>query len=191
MTAKRLLPALAAFAVVGIAGPAFAAEGGLPQLDPKVFAPQIIWLAISFFVLYLIMSKVAVPRIGTVLETRRQRIEGDLEQAAKLKAEADAIMTAYETVLADARGKSRDMQRSVAESTAKAATAALATVAQEVAAQARDAEQRIAAAKNSALASVRSIAVDVTEAAVARLSGEPAGRATVEAAVDTAMQGRR
>lgn len=190
MTAKRLLLATAATLAVGAAGPAMA-EGGLPQLDPKVFAPQAVWLAISFGLLYYIMSKVALPKIGAVVENRRQRIEADLAEAAKLKAESDAIMAEYQKVMADARAEARSLAQSVADAATKAATSAQDAVTREIAAQAKEAEARIDAAKNAALSNVRSIAVDVAEAAVSRLSGEAASRSTVEAAVDTAMQGRR
>ena len=190
MTVKRLAPGLAALATIGAGPAAFAAEG-LPQLDPQGFVPQLVWLAITFVVLLLILSKVAMPRIDRVLEARRTRIDGDLEQAARMRSEAEAIMTSYQKALADARGEAQALQRSVAEATAKASTAAQDTVTRELAAQAREADERIATAKNAALSNVRSIAVEVAEAAVARLSGEPASRATIETAVDGVMQERR
>ena len=72
----------------------------MPQLVLEDWVPQLIWLAISFVVLYLIMSRVALPRIGTVIEQRRDRIAHDLDQAAHLKQETDQAIAAYESSLA-------------------------------------------------------------------------------------------
>ena len=68
----------------------------MPQLDPATFAPQLIWLAISFIVLYLLMKTVGLPKIGRVIDQRRARIGGDLEQAATAKHDAEAVLAAYE-----------------------------------------------------------------------------------------------
>ena len=70
------------------AGPALAA--GLPQLDASKYPSMVIWLAISFAVLYVLMAKVTLPRIAQVLEKRQDRIDDNLEKATGLKAEAEA-----------------------------------------------------------------------------------------------------
>ena len=77
----------------------------MPQLDPTGFAPQLVWLAITFFVLYLIMSRVALPRIGQTLAAREEHISRDLADAEQLKKEAEDVQQAYEAALAEARSK--------------------------------------------------------------------------------------
>src|SRR5690349_267057 len=75
----------------------------MPQLDLTTFPTQIFWLFVTFVVLYILMAKLALPRIESVVEARRQKIEGDLDRAAQMKAEAEAVIAAYEKALADAR----------------------------------------------------------------------------------------
>ena len=75
--------------VLALAAPGFAAEpgkAGMPQFDPTSFPPQVVWLAIAFVVLYLLMSKLALPRVAEVLQMRADRIQSDLDKAASLKA---------------------------------------------------------------------------------------------------------
>ena len=75
----------------------------MPQLDVALYPPQLIWLIISFVLLYLAMARVALPRISEVLEKRRDRIDGDLDKATSLKNEADKALAAYEQSMAAAR----------------------------------------------------------------------------------------
>ena len=75
----------------------------MPQLDLSTFPSQIFWLAAFFVVLYLLMAKIAIPGIEKVIDERRNRIDGDLDKAGQMKAEAEAVIAAYEKGLADAR----------------------------------------------------------------------------------------
>ena len=77
----------------------------MPQLDVTTFAPQLVWLAITFFAMFIIMWKVAVPKIANALETRQMRVEDNLKKAEDLKREAEATLAAYEKALADARAQ--------------------------------------------------------------------------------------
>src|SRR5438552_14098685 len=87
--------------------PASEHGGGFPPFQKDTFASQFLWLALTFVALYLLMSRIALPRIGTILEARRKRIDGDLAEAARLKDASDAAIAAYETSLADARGRAQ------------------------------------------------------------------------------------
>src|SRR3954453_19265754 len=77
-------------------------HGGFPPFDPSTFASQLVSLAITFVALYLLMARVALPRVGSILEERRARIDGDLGDAQRLKARSDEAIAAYEKALADA-----------------------------------------------------------------------------------------
>src|SRR5216683_193454 len=81
--------------------------GGFPPFQKDAFASQLLWLAIFFVALYLIASKLALPRVGSIIADRRKRISGDLDEAARMKDAADAAIASYEKALADARARAQ------------------------------------------------------------------------------------
>lgn len=166
-------------------------QGGkipFPPFNKETFASQVVWLAIFFVALYAIIAKLAIPRIGGIVEARRSRVEGDIAEAGRLKDQSDAALKAYEKSLADARGRAqalanetRDKLHAEAEETRKRLEG-------ELNIKLVDAERTIAATKSAAMANVRGIAVDTASAIVQRLTGTtPAGPA-VEAAVANALK---
>ena len=110
----------------------------MPQLNVHDFAPQLVWLAITFVVLYLIMSKLAIPAISDTLEKRQAKIQGDLDAAEKASEQTRALVAAYEKRLADAREEARRLQREQVEADSAAATARL----NELGTRARRADRR-------------------------------------------------
>jgi len=162
----------------------------MPQLDLATFPSQIFWLAISFALLYLLMAKFALPRIERIVAARRGRVDGDLERASRLQAEAETVMAAYEKALSEAR-----MQ---AQATIKVTLDRLNAVASERQAQAgaqlakrlAEAERRIAAEKARALADLPEMAAEVARIAVARLAGKEVGSGTVVEAVNSVIKER-
>src|SRR5579859_6258793 len=156
----------------------------MPQLDPTSFSPQLAWLVLTFIAMFFLMAKVALPRIGHTLARRQGTIDGDLEKAAKLKAEIDVVIQAYERALAEARTQ--------ANATVNATKERLALVAAErqrqsiaaLAEQTKAAEARIEQAKSQAMANVRGIAAEAAKAAAQRLIGEQFDDGRVSAAID-------
>tara|TARA_R110000824_G_scaffold118960_19_gene272651 strand:- start:70158 stop:70724 length:567 start_codon:yes stop_codon:yes gene_type:complete len=163
-------------------------SGGFPPFNAETFSSQLIWLVLVFGVLYVVMSRVALPRISNVLETRRARIASDLEDAARAKAQSDEAIASYEQALAEARAKAH----ALAQGTRDKLTAETDAVRQSTEAKLNqkiaEAEASIAATKATALSNVRAVAIDVTENIVSRLLGEDADKASTERAVDAAMK---
>lgn len=187
-TARNVLPSgLAAAALPFLAVSAMAAEGGMPQLKPEVFSPQLVWLAITFVVLYLLMAKVLVPKIGGAIETRRNRVASDLDQAEALKAETERAAQAYEASLAEARSKAHAIAAETHAAVSAQAAAERARVDGEMSAKIAEAERRIAATKDQALAEVGRVATDVASEIVATLTGRKASEAEITAAVARAQ----
>ncbi len=165
--------------------------GGKPQFPPfnkETFASQLVWFAIFFIALYVLISRFAIPRLGGIIEARRGQVEGDLAEANKLKDQSDAALAAYEKSLADARaraqalaGETRDRLNAEAEKSRKALEAQLDIKLVE-------AEKTIAATKTSAMTNVRGIAVDTATAIVQQLIGTAPSASAVEAAVADALK---
>jgi len=162
----------------------------MPQLDVSTFLPQLVWLAITFVALYALMTVFVLPRIGRVLEVRKDRIEGTLERAQKLKAEAEAARDGYEKAVADARGKAHDRVTAAIERAKAAANATLEAQAHELAAKARAVEDNINAAKTRAMGGINEAAADIARAAAERLLGAPVDAAKAQAAV-AAVRGEK
>jgi F-type H+-transporting ATPase subunit b len=160
----------------------------MPQFDPTFFAPQLFWLALTFVTLYVLMTTVALPKIGAVLDERQRKIDDNLDKAAQLKAEAEAAVAAYEKALAESRAHAHTVIKEAADRAARQADERNRELGQRLADQIKAGEVRIAAAKDKALAGVRDVAVDVAAAAVARLVGGSPESAKLDAAVAAALK---
>jgi F-type H+-transporting ATPase subunit b len=159
----------------------------MPQLDIAAFAPQLVWLAISFVVLYLLMARVALPRITEVLEERHDRIADDLEQAQKLRQEADEAIQTYEAALAEARERAHSMGTEAREAAAAEAAKRGAEHDARMHETLAEAEARITAARNEAMGNLREVASEAARAATAKLIGIEVESAAALGAVDAAI----
>jgi len=155
---------------------------GFPPFDSHTFPSQLFWLALTFIALYLLMSRVALPRVGSILEDRRKHIEGDLGEAHRLKGESDAAIAAHEKALAEARGRAQALANETREKAAAAAEARRKQVDAQLGTRIADAEKSIAKTRSAAMANVHGIASDTAGAIVERLTGiAPASRDVAEA----------
>lgn len=172
------------------AGPALASEGGMPQLNFHDFPPQLVWLGISFVVLYVLMAKVALPQVGNVLQARADRIKGDLDRAAALKAETDTIIATYEKALADARNQAAAVSRDTAAALAARSAERQAKVGADLTARIKTAEANIAAARTQAMAQVQTVAAEIAADTANRLVGLQVSPAEAAQAAAAAMKER-
>lgn len=157
----------------------------MPQLVIEDFLPQLVWLAITFTALYVVMARIALPRIGGVIEDRRDKIADDLEAADRFKRDAEDALTAYEESLADARAKALAIAGETRAKVTAENDAEKAKVEADLEKQIADAEGRIAQTRNDAMANVSTVAKDITAALTAEL-GVSASDAQVDAAVGAA-----
>jgi len=159
----------------------------MPQLDVSSFPTQLVWLLLCFVALYAVLATVAIPRIGAVLEDRQRRIDGDLERAAELKAEAEAAMAAYEKGMAEARNGSREILRQAGEALARQAEERQKALAVKLAEQIKAGEERIGETKRQALAEIQTIAVGLARDMAQKLAGVATDDAHAAAAVRSAQ----
>lgn len=164
------------------------AATGLPQLDFSTFPNQIFWLVITLVVIYLILSKVALPRIASVLAERQGTITNDIAAAEDLKLQAEEAEKAYEKALADARAEA---QRIAAEARAEIQAdldAAMAKADAEIAARSSESESRINEIREGAIEAVKEVANETAKEIVTALGGKADGR-SVTSAVTARIKG--
>ena len=169
------------------------AEGGhkapFPPFQKDTFASQLVSLVIAFVVLYLIVSKIILPRVGGVIDARQNTIDGDLADAQRLKDESDGALKAYESDLAAARSRAQAIGAETREKLNAASEAERKTLEDQLAAKLAGAEKTIASTRESAMSNVRGIATDAAAAIVQRLTGIAPDGASVGQAVDASLKG--
>ena len=173
--AKSGLTALAATSFIIVSRLSVAAEGGepkgLPQLDISTWPNQLLWLATTFLVGYLLMAKVITPRIGTVLNNRRQTIFDDLKRAKDAEAEAKQLKEDYESALETARTTAAEAaSKAMAEAKAKA-EAAEAELTAKLAKKTKAAEIKLTKMRDEALANIHDVAKELTLDTVSSVTG--------------------
>ena len=170
-----------------------AAEGGhkapFPPFQKDTFASQLVSLAIAFVALYLIVSRIALPRVGSLLDERQNKIEGDLADAQKLKDESDGALKAYESELAAARSRAQAISAETREKLNAASEAERKTLEERLSVKLADAEKTIASTRETAMSNVRGIAADAAAAIVQRLTGVLPDGTAVNRAVDASLKG--
>lgn len=162
----------------------------MPQFDFATFPPQLFWLLVTFVVLFFVMWRHALPRISNVLAARQRHIESDLERATSLRQEADAVLAEYEKALSDARSRAADAIRKAGEEMAAESARRHEAFGKKLTAQTRDAEERIAKARQDALDQVTAVAGEAAAAATAKLIGVAPEAGQVESAVKDALRSR-
>jgi F-type H+-transporting ATPase subunit b len=163
--------------------------GVFPPFNTQTFPSQLVWLVITFVLLYALMAKWALPQVGRVIESRQKRIEGDVAEAGRLKAQSDEAVEAYEKALADARSRAQAIANETREKQAADAEAARKKVEDELNVKLVDAEKTIATTKQAAMANVRTIAQDTAGTIVERLIGSAPSAKTVADAVADVLKG--
>jgi F-type H+-transporting ATPase subunit b len=160
----------------------------MPQLNPLDWAPQIVWLVITFGILYLLMVYVALPRIGAVIETRAQHIAKDLAAAEKFRRETEEAIAAYEQALAEAKQKAHAIVEQGRAKLKEETAAERDKLERDLAKKSAEAEARINEAKTSAMKEVNAVAADVAADIVRRLIGTAPTKTEIEKAVQAARK---
>lgn len=169
------------------------ADGGhkapFPPFQKDTFASQLVSLLVAFVALYLIVSRIALPRVGSLLDERQKAIEGDLAGAQELRDASDAALTAYERELAEARSRAHLISAETREKLNAASDAERKTLEERLTRKLAEAEKTIAATREAAMSNVRGIATEAAAEIVQRLAGVLPDRKSVEGAVDASLKG--
>ena len=160
-----------------------------PPFQKDTFASQLVSLLIAFVALYLIVSRIVLPRVGGVIDARANKIEGDLADAQKLKDQSDAALKSYESELAAARSRAQAISAETRDKLNAASEAERKSLEEKLSVKLADAEKTIASTREAAMSNVRGIAADAASAIVQRLTGVQPDGASVNSAVDASLKG--
>lgn len=164
------------------ASPAYAAGSSFPPFDSTTFVGQLFWLALTFGTLYFLMSTIALPRVGTILEERRETIASALAEAAKAQKQAEEAAIAHEQSLAKAKADGQAIAQEARAKSAKQIETKRKKVEEENAAKLSEAEARITAMKTEAMGNVATIAQEAVLAMIEQISGKaPAAKVAADA----------
>ena len=154
-----------------------------PPLDSTTFVPQLFWLALTFGLLYVLLKRFALPRVGEIIEERQARIQRDLDKAEALKTETQQALAGYEQSLSEARSRAQGLASDVRGKLMQEVDGERARIDAEIARQTADAEERIRGSKDKALSSVNDIAAETAGAIVAKLLGKEVSRDEIQSAL--------
>ena len=149
-------------------------EGGMPQLDPTYYASQLFWLAIATGLMFILMSKLALPRIAAVLELRDNQVRKDLETAAKLKLEAEEVKLTYLRALRDADERAHALTDRTLNEARDKQHDALEALTARTQQQIIETEATLRAQKEAVLLEVASISKTLSETTIRHLSKKAA-----------------
>lgn len=161
-----------------------AGHHSFPPFQTENFPSQLVWLALSFVLLYVLMARVALPRIGSILEARSKHIADDLAAANRFKEQSDAAHAAYEKSLAEARARAQAIASSTRETQAREAAQLRKRLEAQLHERLAAAERSIATTRGAAMGNVRAIAADTASAIVERLIGQVPAPNDVAAALN-------
>ena len=190
----RPVAAIAGLATLVLSSAAMAeeVEKGMPQLDfhNPLTVSQVVWLALIFFTLYLLLSRWALPQVGAVLEMRANKIAGDLDAARAAKAQADAAVTELTTATASAHAAAQAEIGGAITAAKQAAAEQAAKLNAQLDAQLAAAEQSINAARTAAMGALRQVASETAGIVVGRLTGTSPDAAAIDQAVASQLATR-
>jgi F-type H+-transporting ATPase subunit b len=155
----------------------------MPQLDVATYASQIFWLIVAFSVLYYLLTRKALPRVVEVLEARQDRIAADLDEAQRMRAEAQQVLEQHERAMDEARSHAQAILHRTQVALEDQAAKRHAELEERLQRQLGEAENRIAAAKQAALAELEDVAVTTAQAATERVAGVKVKKNAAQAVV--------
>ena len=163
----------------------------MPQLDMATYPSQLFWLAVCFGLLYLLLARLALPRIATALEERRDRIADELDQAAQLRRQGEAAQAEYEAMLADSREKAQAIAQEARHRLQQEAEAHRQRLEAELREKSARAEEEIEAARRQAGQDLQALAAELAGLMLQRLAGAGAPRERLQATVAAALEERQ
>ena len=166
------------------ANQAFGAEGGMPQLNPEFWASQIFWLILIFSGLYIIMWKIFLPRISDIIENRKSRIIGDLNETQKLKENAEKKLREYNKIIEDTKKEAKKIIEDNKKKLENDIKNKKQKFNEEIEKELMSAEKEIKSLKKLSISSINKIAAEVSSEVIKQLVGTSVNMSNVSAIVE-------
>jgi len=179
---KRLLGLLIALAAIGT--DLYAAEAGMPQLDPTYWASQAFWLIIVFTILHISISKFYLPKIRNNLENRENKIKEDLEDASRFKEESEAKLKEYEQILERAKKEVSKIHFESKNNLKKSIEAKKRDLEQEIEKDIAKAQKEIIELKKNSVSAIQKISENIASNIIEDISGDKLNESSIKATVD-------
>ncbi len=167
----------------GIEAPGGQGEASFPPFDPVNFSAELLWLALSFGALYLLMSKIALPRVHSILQARAHKISADIADANKLRAQAEAASAAHDKLINDAKSEALALAQETHAKLHAETESRRARLEGELNARLAASEAQIVEMKARAMSNVEAIAGEAAAAIVQRITGRPADQEAIARAI--------
>ena len=184
---------LARLALLGLLLPAAAHAEGMPQLDfaNPLTTSQVVWGAIIFAVLYIALSRFALPKVGDVIEERARHIAADLETAQAAKTRSDEAAKQVADATAKARAEAQAAINAALDAAKQEASGRIATLNERLEKQLHEAEAQIDAARSAAMSALREVATETASTVITRLTGAPPDQGRLNGAIGAALASRQ
>ena len=164
---------------------AFAAEsGGMPQLNPEFWISQIFWLTLTFGILYIVLSKLILPKISENLESRKSQILENIEAAEKQRENSEEKLKEYEEIVSKGKFEAKNIFNQVREKALRDINAKKKVLDKQIDDEIRKAEQEIKSLRDSAPDKINKIAIETSSELIQKLIGAEVNNSSISAIVD-------
>ena len=171
-------------ALVAINTELFAAEAGMPQLDPTYWASQAFWLILIFTVLYISISKFYLPKIKSNLDNRENKIKEDLENAIKFKEASEAKLKEYEIIIENAKKEVSKIHFESKKALNKKMNTKKEVIEKEIEKEISNAQKEIVELKKNSISSIQSISINVASSIIENITGDKLKESSIKATVE-------
>ena len=171
-------------AVLAVQNNLFAAEAGMPQLDPKYWASQAFWLILIFTILYISVAKFYLPKIKNNLDDRENKIKDDLEDANKFRDLSETKMKDYEKILENAKKEVIKIHIESKNALDKDIKAKKEIIEKEIEKEVLKAHKEISELKKGSISDIQKISENIASNIIETISGDKLNESSIKAAVE-------
>ena len=166
----------------------FAAEAGMPQLNPKYWASQAFWLIIIFLSIYILIARIFIPKIKSNIDMRESKIRKDLEEAKIFREEAEKKLKAYKDLMESAKVDAKKILSESSQKLNEDMQAKKNKIQKEIEQETRNAEKEIQKFKSESLNKVNTISEEIVSTLVKDIFGEDLNRSSIKATVSQVLK---